>query len=260
MRHGNTCSRPGFRTTHLRSRGASRKLQQSPDKSAREEDEISRLRRELVTVTKKIYGNLTPWETVQVARHKDRPHTTDYLALMFDEFVELHGDKHFGDDRAIRTRLRQARPLQGHGRRPPKGPHLQGTERLLLRLRPSRRLSQGDGQDAAGRQVPLAGDLPSSTRPARIPGIGAEERGQAQVIAENMFEMSRLQTPDHLRRHRRRRQRRRAGHRRRRSRGHARARLLLGDQPRRLRRHPLEEPRLRGAGRPGAAVHRPRIC
>ena len=66
------------------------------------------LRRELTQLTGEIYKNLTPWQTVQVARHKDRPHTTDYLSLVFDEFVELHGDKLFGDDRAIVTGLATA--------------------------------------------------------------------------------------------------------------------------------------------------------
>src|SRR3972149_6499859 len=66
-------------------------------------DEIRQLRRELTDLKKKIYSQLKPWETVQVARHLDRPMTSDYLELVFDEFVELHGDKTFGDDRAIRT-------------------------------------------------------------------------------------------------------------------------------------------------------------
>src|SRR5277367_1648807 len=66
-------------------------------------DEPRKLRRELVELTKKIFGNLSAWETVEVARHPDRPMTTDYLDLIFDEFVELHGDKSFGDDRALRT-------------------------------------------------------------------------------------------------------------------------------------------------------------
>ena len=74
-------------------------------------EEVRRVRRELADLKKKIYSNLEPWETVQVARHPDRPKTSDYLDLVFDEFVELHGDKFFGDDRAMRTRLRQARPI-----------------------------------------------------------------------------------------------------------------------------------------------------
>ena len=74
---------------------------QRPSPEVREE--IRRLRRELTELTRQIYENLKPWQTVEVARHPDRPMTTDYLDLTFDEFVELHGDKFFGDDRAIRT-------------------------------------------------------------------------------------------------------------------------------------------------------------
>ena len=120
--------------------------------------------------------------------------TTDYLELVFDEFVELHGDKFFGDDRAIRTGWAKLDTLSRHGRRPPKGQDAQRAERLLLRLRPSGRLSQGDGEDAPGRQVPHAGVCFIDT-PGAYPGIGAEERGQAQVIASSMYEMSRLPTP-----------------------------------------------------------------
>src|SRR5574340_1814918 len=69
----------------------------------RARNEVRRLRRDLTDLKQKLYSNLKPWETVQVARHPDRPMTTDYLQLVFDEFVELHGDKCFGDDRAIRT-------------------------------------------------------------------------------------------------------------------------------------------------------------
>ncbi|MGW8257541.1 MAG: acetyl-CoA carboxylase carboxyl transferase subunit alpha, partial [Thermoguttaceae bacterium] len=65
--------------------------------------EIRRLRRERVELIKQIYKNLSPWEIVEVARHPERPTTTDYLGLIFDEFVELHGDRCFGDDRALRT-------------------------------------------------------------------------------------------------------------------------------------------------------------
>jgi acetyl-CoA carboxylase carboxyl transferase subunit alpha len=76
-------------------------LERSTDGRPETEDDIRRLRRELVKVTKRVYENLDPWQTVQVARHKNRPYTSDYLALAFEEFVELHGDRHFGDDRAI---------------------------------------------------------------------------------------------------------------------------------------------------------------
>src|SRR5262245_157869 len=66
-------------------------------------EEIRRIRRELISLKRKTYGNLTPWETVQVSRHHDRPQFLDYLGLIFEEFVELHGDRAFGDDKAIRT-------------------------------------------------------------------------------------------------------------------------------------------------------------
>ena len=66
-------------------------------------EELRLRRRELADLKRKTYNQLKPWETVEVARHPDRPMTTDYLQLVFDEFVELHGDKFFGDDRAVRT-------------------------------------------------------------------------------------------------------------------------------------------------------------
>lgn len=71
--------------------------------SAEADEYLRKLKKELTDATRNIYENLTPWQTVQVARHKDRPHTVDYLSLVFDEFVELHGDKLFGDDPAIRV-------------------------------------------------------------------------------------------------------------------------------------------------------------
>jgi len=73
------------------------------DDSAAGAQTLRDLRKKMTDTTREIYDNLSPWETVQVARHKNRPHTTDYLSLVFEEFVELHGDKLFGDDRAIRA-------------------------------------------------------------------------------------------------------------------------------------------------------------
>ncbi len=66
-------------------------------------DELRRLRRELTSLTKRIFSNLTPWQVVQVSRHHDRPKGLDYVNLLFENFTELHGDRTFGDDRAIRT-------------------------------------------------------------------------------------------------------------------------------------------------------------
>ena len=80
-----------------------RELEQARERTPAVEDDLRRLRRELADTIKRIYGQLTPWQTVEVARHKDRPYTMDYVSLAFDEFVELHGDRHFGDDRALLT-------------------------------------------------------------------------------------------------------------------------------------------------------------
>ena len=79
------------------------RLQEISDDSAESVERVREMRREVTKLRKDIYSNLSPWQTVQVARHKDRPHTTDYLSLVFDEFVEMHGDKLFGDDRAMRV-------------------------------------------------------------------------------------------------------------------------------------------------------------
>ena len=80
-----------------------RQLELESDKTAEAVERLRQKRREMTEKTREIYENLTPWQTVQVARHKERPHTIDYLSLVFDEFVELHGDKLFGDDRAMRV-------------------------------------------------------------------------------------------------------------------------------------------------------------
>src|SRR6516162_11182852 len=75
------------------------KLEANPDGG----EEVRRMRRELASVKRRKYGNLSAWETVQLSRHPERPQTLDYIDLMFDEFVELHGDRAIGDDRALRT-------------------------------------------------------------------------------------------------------------------------------------------------------------
>ena len=76
-------------------------LERETDRSGDIENEIRTLRLQLVEKLRETYSSLNAWQTVQVARHKNRPYTRDYLNLAFDEFVELHGDKHFGDDRAM---------------------------------------------------------------------------------------------------------------------------------------------------------------
>ncbi len=157
-------------------------------------DEIRALRREMVDTTKKIYSQLDPWETVQVARHPDRPMFTDYLGLVFDEFVELHGDKFFGDDRALRTgfaKLDQHKVLVvGHH----KGKTLKERNECLFGCAQPEgyRKSMSKMKMAAKFHLPIICFIDT---PGAYPGIGAEERGQAQVIAESLLLMSRLKTP-----------------------------------------------------------------
>tara|TARA_Y100001933_G_scaffold265033_2_gene334466 strand:- start:4174 stop:5181 length:1008 start_codon:yes stop_codon:yes gene_type:complete len=152
------------------------------------------LRRELTDLRKKIYSELTPWETVRVARHPGRPLTTDYINLAFDEFVELHGDRFFGDDRAMLAgfaKLDQFKVmLIGHQ----KGKTLEERQACYFGC------AHPEGYRKAMKKMELAAkyNLPVIClidTPGAYPGVGAEERGQAQVIAESMFEMSRLKTP-----------------------------------------------------------------
>ncbi len=170
------------------------KLETKTEPTPEVRNEILALRRELVDLKKRIYSNLKPWEIVEVARHPDRPMTTDYLELVFDEFVELHGDKTFGDDRAIRTgwaKLDAYRVMVvGHQ----KGKNLK--ERNLCNYGYAHpegyRKAMGKMRLAAKFHNPVVCLIDTG---GAYPGIGAEERGQAQVIAESMFEMSRLPTP-----------------------------------------------------------------
>ena len=170
------------------------KLQQSGDSSAETVEEVRRLRTELAEMTRQIYANLTPWQTVRVARHPERPQTSDYVQLICDEFVELHGDRHFGDDRAILTgfaKLDQFKVMVvGHqkGRTYKERSacffgcaHPEGYRKAMAKMRM-----------AAKYGLPVICFIDT---PGAYPGIGAEERGQAWVIAESMYEMSRLETP-----------------------------------------------------------------
>ena len=156
--------------------------------------EVRQLKKQIADTTHTIYDNLSPWETVQVARHKDRPYTSDYLSMVFDEFVELHGDRHFGDDRALLTgfgKIDQFKVMVvGHqkGRT-----YKERTECFFGCAHP-------EGYRKALSKIKLAAkyNLPVITiidTPGAYPGIGAEERGQAWVIARNMYEMSRMKIP-----------------------------------------------------------------
>lgn len=161
---------------------------------AHRDEEIRRVRRELSDLKKKVYSQLEAWQSVQVARHPDRPMTTDYIDLIFDEFVELHGDKAFGDDRAIRTGFAKLDThkvlLVGHQ----KGKTLK--ERSACNFGHAH--PEGYRKALAKMQLAAKFGMPVVClidTPGAYPGIGAEERGQAQMIANNIFEMSRLATP-----------------------------------------------------------------
>ena len=170
------------------------KLESKADGQAGAGDEVRRIKKEITKLIQRIYSNLTPWETVQVSRHANRPQTVDYINLIFDEFVELHGDRAIGDDRAIRcgfARLGDYRVLLlGHQ----KGHTLKERGECLYGC------AHPEGYRKALAKMKLAAKfwLPVIClidTPGAYPGIGAEERGQAQLIATNLLEMSRLPTP-----------------------------------------------------------------
>jgi acetyl-CoA carboxylase carboxyl transferase subunit alpha len=156
--------------------------------------EIRQLQVEQVAELKRIYSNLTAWQTVQVARHPKRPLLPDYLNLMVKDFRELHGDRCFGNDKAI---------VAGFGQI--------GRERVLIVGQNKGRTlkekvacnfgcANPEGYRKALAKMKFAAKfgVPVVTlidTPGAYPGIGAEERGQAQAIAVNLFEMSRLPVP-----------------------------------------------------------------
>ncbi|MCE3017774.1 MAG: acetyl-CoA carboxylase carboxyltransferase subunit alpha [Pirellula sp.] len=171
-----------------------KQLEQNPSHTPEEEQQINAIRRQWTDTTRKIYSNLTPWQIVQVSRHKDRPYTKDYLNLAFDEFFELHGDKFFGDDRAMLTGFaklgRHKVMVVGHqkGRTYKERTachfgcaHPEGYRKAMSKM---------EMAEKYGLPIVCFIDTPGA-----YPGIGAEERGQAQVIAESMFLMSQLKVP-----------------------------------------------------------------
>jgi acetyl-CoA carboxylase carboxyl transferase subunit alpha len=170
------------------------RLERGPAASADVSDEVRRLRRELTALLRKKYASLSPWETVLVSRHPERPQTMDYVSMIFDEFVELHGDRAFGDDRAIRcgfARLGNFKIMlighqKGHTLKERQScyygcAHPEGYRKALNKMKL-----------AAKFRVPIICLIDT---PGAFPGIGAEERGQAQLIATSILEMSRLPTP-----------------------------------------------------------------
>ena len=171
-----------------------RLLEKSEASGAHGNDEYKLIRRELNALLKQKYANLTAWETVLVSRHPKRPQFLDYVDLCFDEFTELHGDRTYGDDRAIRCgfgRIGEHKiMLVGHQ----KGRTLRERQQCFYGC------AHPEGYRKALRTMKLAAKYRVPIvclidTPGAYPGIGAEERGQSQLIATSILEMSRLGTP-----------------------------------------------------------------
>ncbi len=157
-------------------------------------EDLRVLRRKLEVLREETYDNLTPIEQVQVARHPNRPYTLDFLSRIFSDWIELHGDRSFRDDEAIVAGWAQ---IEGHSvmvighqkgrdikekfRRNSGSSHPEGYRKALRLMRQAEKF---------GRPVVTFIDTVSA-----FPGIGAEERGQAEAIATNLREMARLRVP-----------------------------------------------------------------
>ena len=157
-------------------------------------EEIARLRAKSRALTTSIFSNLTQWQIAQLARHPQRPYTLDYISAMFTDFQELHGDRMYADDHAIvggPARL-AGKPIMVIGQ--------QKGRDTKERVRRNYGMPKPEGYRKALRlmhmaerfQIPLITFIDTS---GAYPGVGAEERGQSEAIARNLFEMSLLRTP-----------------------------------------------------------------
>jgi acetyl-CoA carboxylase carboxyl transferase subunit alpha len=157
-------------------------------------DEIDRLKAKSHKLTQSIYNGLSPWDIVRVARHPLRPYTMDYIPLIFDEFDELHGDRHFGDDKAI---------VGGVARLDGKPVMVIGQEKgraVKDKVYRNFGMPKPEGYRKALRLMEMAErfNMPVVTlidTPGAYPGIDSEERGISEAIAQNLAVMSRLRTP-----------------------------------------------------------------
>jgi acetyl-CoA carboxylase carboxyl transferase subunit alpha len=157
-------------------------------------DEIDRLKAKSHKLTQSIYNGLSPWDIVRVARHPLRPYTMDYIPLIFDEFDELHGDRHFGDDKAI---------VGGVARLDGKPVMVIGQEKgraVKDKVYRNFGMPKPEGYRKALRLMEMAErfNMPVVTlidTPGAYPGIDSEERGISEAIAQNLAVMSRLKTP-----------------------------------------------------------------
>jgi acetyl-CoA carboxylase carboxyl transferase subunit alpha len=167
---------------------------QAEDNASKARDEIAKLEERLARLRQRTYASLTAWQRTQLARHPKRPHTRDFIKLLFEDFVELHGDRLYGDDAAMVGGLArfedQGVVVIGHQ----KGrdtrdkiarnfgmPHPEGYRKALRLMHLAQKFAK-----------PV---LTFIDTPGAYPGLGAEERGQAEAIARNLREMAALRTP-----------------------------------------------------------------
>jgi acetyl-CoA carboxylase carboxyl transferase subunit alpha len=170
------------------------KLAASGGTKASVQDEIRKLRMKLAQLEHELYAKLTPWQRTQLARHPQRPSTLDYIGEIFRDFLEFHGDRSFGDDRAI---------VGGFARFNDRSIMVIGHQKgktLKERMQRNFGMPNPEGYRKALRLMKMAEKFgrPIVTfidTPGAYPGIGAEERGQAEAIARNLYAMSRLTVP-----------------------------------------------------------------
>jgi acetyl-CoA carboxylase carboxyl transferase subunit alpha len=157
-------------------------------------EEICKLEDKAAQLEKDIYGNLTPWQRVQIARHPERPTTLDYIKSIFTDFLELHGDRVFGEDPAIVAGIAKlnGQPVTVIGHQKGKDtreniarnfgmPHPEGYRKALRLMQQA---------DKFGRPI-----ICFINTPGAYPGIAAEERGQSEAIARNLREMATFRVP-----------------------------------------------------------------
>ncbi len=158
------------------------------------QSEIKKLEDKLEKVKREVFNNLTPWQRVQISRHPKRPYTLDYVRTIMSDFIELHGDRSFSDDRAIVCGLAKLNNFKimiiGH----------QKGRDIKENLKRNFGSAHPEGYRKAIRVMKLAEkfDVPIFCfidTPGAYPGIGAEERGQAEAIAYNLHEMAQITVP-----------------------------------------------------------------
>ena len=158
------------------------------------EKELRELQREFRERSRKTYSKLSPWDRIRLARHPKRPHTSDYIRYLLKDFVEIHGDRRFGDDRAIIAGFGyfRGKPVAVVGHEKGRGtnekiqrnfgmPHPEGYRKAIRLMKLAEKF-----------RMPL---LTFIDTPGAYPGIGAEERGQSEAIAESMYTMGHLRVP-----------------------------------------------------------------